>query len=299
MRCLVDLFIAGSRRAAATRSCWTWTPPTIRCTASRRAASSTATTAATATCRCTSSAASICCAPGCGRRTSTRRRAALEEVERIVEQIRQRWPEVRDRAARRLGFLPRAIMTLVRGEPAWITCSGWPRTSGCDEDPGRSDAAGRSGSAQQTAKPARVFKDFRYRTRKSWSRERRVVGKAEHLDKGSNPRFVVTSLSAGADGGADACTRICTAPAGRWRTASRSSNWRCSPTAPVDGDDAGQPAAAVLLLDGLRADAGAAAAGPGRARSWPQAQCHDDPAEAAEDRRAGAHHGAQGVGVVQ
>jgi hypothetical protein len=49
---------------------------------------------------------------------------------------------------------------------------------------------------QATGEPARTFKDFTYRTHKSWSRERRVVGKAEHLAKGSNPRFVVTSLSA-------------------------------------------------------------------------------------------------------
>ena len=46
-----------------------------------------------------------------------------------------------------------------------------------------------------TGRPARVFKDFRYRTRHSWTSERRVVGKAEFLDKGANPRFVVTSLS--------------------------------------------------------------------------------------------------------
>jgi hypothetical protein len=49
---------------------------------------------------------------------------------------------------------------------------------------------------QATGGPARCFKDFEYRTHKSWSRTRRVVGKAEHLAKGSNPRFVVTSLSA-------------------------------------------------------------------------------------------------------
>jgi hypothetical protein len=49
---------------------------------------------------------------------------------------------------------------------------------------------------QATGEPARLFKEFTYRTRKSWSRERRVIGKAEHLAKGSNPRFVVTSLSA-------------------------------------------------------------------------------------------------------
>ena len=46
-----------------------------------------------------------------------------------------------------------------------------------------------------TGHPARRFRDFTYRTRKSWSRRRRVVGKAEYLSKGANPRFVVTSLS--------------------------------------------------------------------------------------------------------
>ena len=48
---------------------------------------------------------------------------------------------------------------------------------------------------EATGEASRVFKDFTYKTRKSWSRERRVVGKAEHLHKGANPRFVVTSLS--------------------------------------------------------------------------------------------------------
>ena len=48
---------------------------------------------------------------------------------------------------------------------------------------------------QETKSAARVFKDFRYQTLDSWSRERRVVGKAEYLAKGPNPRFVVTSIS--------------------------------------------------------------------------------------------------------
>jgi hypothetical protein len=47
----------------------------------------------------------------------------------------------------------------------------------------------------QSGQPARLFRDFLYRTLDSWSRERRVVGKAEHLEKGANPRFVVTSLT--------------------------------------------------------------------------------------------------------
>ena len=49
---------------------------------------------------------------------------------------------------------------------------------------------------ERTGQAARVFKDFRYRTLDSWSRERRVIGKAEHLPRGANPRFVVTSLGA-------------------------------------------------------------------------------------------------------
>ena len=59
----------------------------------------------------------------------------------------------------------------------------------------------------RTDKPARCFKDFRYRTRDSWSRERRVVGKAEVIRGSSpgtseaNPRFIVTSL-AGSEAGA-------------------------------------------------------------------------------------------------
>jgi hypothetical protein len=47
---------------------------------------------------------------------------------------------------------------------------------------------------QSTQKAARVFKDFRYRTRHSWSCERRVVGTAQYLANGENPRFIVTSI---------------------------------------------------------------------------------------------------------
>jgi DDE family transposase len=47
---------------------------------------------------------------------------------------------------------------------------------------------------EKSGKATRVFKDFVYRTRKSWSRQRRVIGKAEHLAMGANPRYLVTSL---------------------------------------------------------------------------------------------------------
>ena len=47
----------------------------------------------------------------------------------------------------------------------------------------------------QTGRPARRFKDFSYAMLDSWSRERRVVGKAEVTGGEANPRFVVTSLT--------------------------------------------------------------------------------------------------------
>ena len=52
---------------------------------------------------------------------------------------------------------------------------------------------------EETGQTARVFCELLYQTRETWTRERRVVGKAEYLDKGPNPRFVVTSL--GSQGG--------------------------------------------------------------------------------------------------
>ena len=54
----------------------------------------------------------------------------------------------------------------------------------------------------------RRFKDFTYRTHKSWSRRRRVIGKAEHLPKGSNLRFIVTALKPSTIGGKDLYEKI-------------------------------------------------------------------------------------------
>ena len=72
----------------------------------------------------------------------------------------------------------------------------------------------------ETGKAARVFTEFDYTTRKSWARGRRVVAKAEYLDKGENPRFVVTR-SAPISGQPASCTRSSTVSAARWKTASR------------------------------------------------------------------------------
>ena len=91
------------------------------------------------------------------------------------------------------GFCREHLMAGAR-TTASITCSVWPRTSVAG-DPGAGLGQARQ-LFEQSGQASRVFKDFRYSTLDSWSRERRVVGKAEHLAKGPNPRFVVTSLAA-------------------------------------------------------------------------------------------------------
>lgn len=120
---------------------------------------------------------------------------ALEELQRLVAHIRSRWKNVR---------------IVVRGDSGF--CRDWLMTW-CDETPGvdyvlglaknsrllgeiNAEMADMAVRVEQTGKAARAFKELRYKTQSSWSRERRVVAKAEVLTGKSNPRFVVTSLPA-------------------------------------------------------------------------------------------------------
>ncbi len=117
----------------------------------------------------------------------------VELLERIVGQIRLRWPEVRIIIRADSGFAREEIM-------AWCQANGVDYVLGLARNSRlvaeiAEELAGAEVEHERTGKAARYFKDFLYCTRDSWSRERRVVGKAEHLDKGSNPRFVVTSLT--------------------------------------------------------------------------------------------------------
>lgn len=129
-------------------------------------------------------------------RTSDRDGAdgTLDELKRIVPQLRKAWPNTR---------------IIVRGDSGF--CREW-LMSWCEANHveyilglARNDrltqiiTAELDGAREMwelTDKASRVFKDFTYRTRSSWSKKRRVVGKAEHLERGANPRFVVTSLDA-------------------------------------------------------------------------------------------------------
>ena len=118
---------------------------------------------------------------------------AVEELKRIIGQIRQSWPKV--------SIIIRADSGFCRDELLrWCEAHQVDYVVGlAKNDRLKRKIAEQMSQAEaefnDTGKPARVFKDFRYRTRKSWTCQRRVIGKAEFLEKGANPRFVVTSLS--------------------------------------------------------------------------------------------------------
>ena len=117
---------------------------------------------------------------------------SVEELARLVKQLPQAWPEVRIIVRGDSGFCREELM-------------GWCEANQVDyvlglakNDRLRAEIAAELAQAaaqyQQTGQAARVFKEFTYQTRESWSRARRVVAKVEHLEKGANPRFAVTSL---------------------------------------------------------------------------------------------------------
>ncbi len=120
-----------------------------------------------------------------------------EEIERTVKQIRKAWPEVKIIVRGDSGFCRNELMS-------------WCESHGVDFAFGmaRNKKLRRIIGAQmheateqwkQTGKPARVFTDIEYQTKKTkkggWDRARRVAAKAEHIDGKENPRFVVTSLT--------------------------------------------------------------------------------------------------------
>ena len=75
------------------------------------------------------------------------------------------------------------------------TCSGWHATTAWSPRSRRQLAAAEREAAHRR-RPARRYRDFQWRTLKSWSRKRRVIGKAEWTKGEANPRFIVTSLDA-------------------------------------------------------------------------------------------------------
>ena len=119
-------------------------------------------------------------------------KGAVDELERIVGRIRQAWPEVEIEIRADSGFAREEIMR-------WCEDHQVDYVLGLAKNARLTRAIG--GELQQarqeyerTGQPARIFRDLSYRTQKTWSRTRRVVAKAEHIEGKANPRFVVTSL---------------------------------------------------------------------------------------------------------
>ena len=118
---------------------------------------------------------------------------SIEELERIVGQIRRHWPRTRIHIRRDSGFCRESIMKWCENHGVGFVL-GLARNRRLVRALGGAMHEARSVHGR-TGKAARRFRDFTHRTRKSWSRERRVVGKAEYVSKGENPRLVVTSPS--------------------------------------------------------------------------------------------------------
>ena len=117
---------------------------------------------------------------------------AVEEIARIVARIRAKWPKARIVLRADSGFCNDPLML-------WCEENRVDYVLGLARNkrlvtalaPQLAEAKRRFLTSGQ---PARVFREFLYQTKDSWSRARRVVGKAEHGADGANPRFIVTSL---------------------------------------------------------------------------------------------------------
>jgi Transposase DDE domain group 1 len=133
----------------------------------------------------------------CARLRSSNRDAAAgskKEVERIVYQIRQRWPAVRIILRGDSGFCREELM-------AWCEQNKMEYVFGLARNARlrkliHTELAQAAARYAESKQAARIFSEFSYQTHDSWSCARRVVAKAEYLAKGENPRFVVTSLNA-------------------------------------------------------------------------------------------------------
>jgi hypothetical protein len=118
---------------------------------------------------------------------------SVEEMSRIVTQIRHRWPAVRLLLRADAGFARDGLMS-------WCESNGVDFLFGLARNSRlvgaiEAELAVAAELSQTTGQPARRFKDFTWRTRDSWSRDRRVVAKAEWTEGNANPRFIVTSLA--------------------------------------------------------------------------------------------------------
>jgi hypothetical protein len=113
---------------------------------------------------------------------------SVDEVRRIVKQVRARWPRVRIVLRGDSGFARENLMV-------WCEENRVDFVLGLARNARLSAMLkGQFKRLEKAGAPQRLFRDFRYKTLKTWQHKRRVVGKAEIVGDKQNPRFVVTSL---------------------------------------------------------------------------------------------------------
>jgi hypothetical protein len=117
-------------------------------------------------------------------------------LEKIVAAIRKRCRKARVVVRGDSGFGREEIMAWCEGQPQVYYCLGLAKNSVLIEQLGPAMAQARARHCLTGASSVREFTEFEYRTHDSWSRRRRVIGKAEVMVEGENPRFVVTNLPA-------------------------------------------------------------------------------------------------------
>jgi hypothetical protein len=117
---------------------------------------------------------------------------AVEELARLVKRIREQWPDVRIVVRADSGFAREKLMRWCEKHNVYYLL-GLAKNVRLVKKLGKELAQAKE-LYEQTGHAARVFTQFSHSTRKSWSRIRRVIGKAEYLVKGPNPRFIVTNL---------------------------------------------------------------------------------------------------------
>jgi hypothetical protein len=119
---------------------------------------------------------------------------AVEFLEPVVTQLREKWPDLRILIRGDSGFCREGLMAWCEGNNIDYVL-GMARNSRLVGAIAKQMEQARR-EHLRSGRSARRFRSFWYRTLKSWSRKRRIVGKAEYSAKGANPRFVVTSLAA-------------------------------------------------------------------------------------------------------
>ena len=119
---------------------------------------------------------------------------SVTELERIVQRIRAAWPDTSVIVRGDSGFCREELLSWCEDNDVhFIIGIGKNNRLNLEIE---EELALAKALYQCSGKASRVFKDFCYKTLKSWRWQRRVIGKAEHLAKGANPRFVVTSFTA-------------------------------------------------------------------------------------------------------